>query len=66
MNYETLCAQQALKIAELESKVAEQKDRIDGARRELICIGGPLNDNYLGYTKEQLFVFHRIYDWLDA
>lgn len=57
MDYEKLTAQQALRIADLESKVvALEEDRL-AINKRLYCIGGPLNDNKLGYTIEQLKTF---------
>lgn len=55
-----LIARQALQIEELRDEVKMLREGISVARGHMICIGGPLNDNVLGFTKEQRFVFHRI------
>jgi hypothetical protein len=31
-----------------------------------VCIGGPLNDNKLGYSKQQMVTFWRIKEELEA
>lgn len=59
-----LIGRQARRIAELE----EQSD-LDSAARERVCamifgIGGPLNDDRLGCTKEQRALFRAIADEL--
>lgn len=60
-----LIAQQARRIADLE----QQAESFASARHSLLgilyCIGGPLNDNKLGYTKEQLTTFWRIRELFD-
>lgn len=48
--------------AKQRAKLAEQA--ISRARQLLFRIGGPLNDNALRYSKEQLTTFHRIDDVL--
>jgi hypothetical protein len=55
-----LIAQQALEIAELKATVADQNDRLEKIVLHCVCIGGPLNDNRLQYTKEQRLPFHHI------
>ncbi len=55
-----LIARQAKEIAELRDVVADLEDRAEKALLHMICIGGPLNDNRLLFTKEQRAVFHRI------
>lgn len=62
MNYEQLTAQQALKIAEQEEKIKDLAVRLRDINITLICIGGPLNDNKLQYSKEQLVTFWRIHE----
>ena len=59
-----LIARQAKKIEELRDEVADMKERIKRARLPIYCIGGPLNDNKLGYTREQMVTFSRIADEL--
>lgn len=55
-----LIARQALQIEELSDEVKMLKASIREARLHMICVGGPLNDNMLGFTGEQRAVFHRI------
>ena len=50
-------ARQAMKLERLEAENEQLKDSISRARRLLTCIGGPLNDNAMGYSKEQLTTF---------
>lgn len=59
-----LIARQAKQLEELREEVAELKDRARKARLHIYCIGGPLNDNKLGYTLEQMVTFARIADEL--
>lgn len=66
MNEQEVIARQAVKLERLEAENAQLKDSIARARLHIICIGGPLNDNKLGYSKEQLYTFHRIKEELDA
>lgn len=60
MTVDEVIARQAQKIIELEDAITDLQDRIGKARLPMICIGGPLNDNKLGFSKEQRAVFHRI------
>lgn len=66
MNEHEVMARQAVKLERLEAENAHLKDNITRARRIIICIGGPLNDNKLAYSKEQLYPFHRIKEELEA
>lgn len=61
-----LIAIQARKIIEYEAEVAQYVDRIKKIQIGLICCGGPLNDNFLQYNKEQLKPFFKIQDILDG
>lgn len=54
-------------IARLARRVEKQRLKLNAykaaARRVhslIYCIGGPLNDNKLRYTKEQLLIFQQI------
>lgn len=60
MTYEELTAQQALEIANLKAELEICKACMREITMILCCIGGPLNDNVLGYSKEQLGPLHRI------
>jgi hypothetical protein len=57
---------QAVRIDSLEQENTELKQRIERAVLNIVCIGGPLNDNKLGYTKEQLVTFWRIKEELES
>ena len=59
-----LIARQAKQIEELRDEVADLKERARRARLHIYCIGGPLNDNKLGYTRAQMVAFARISDEL--
>lgn len=59
-----LIARQAKQIEELRDEVADLKERVRRARLHVYCIGGPLNDNKLGYTRVQMVTFARIADEL--
>ena len=61
-----LIARQALKLAALQEDVEELRERISCATLRIICIGGPLNDNKLHYSKEQLVTFQRILNDLEG
>lgn len=65
MTEQELIVKQALEIEELKQwKEAniEMKRDVHGI---IYCIGGPLNDNKLGFTKVQMGVFAEIVDALD-
>jgi len=55
-----LIARQAKQIAELEEHVSDLTLRTNRAILHIVCIGGPLNDNKLQFTNEQLKVFSSI------
>lgn len=59
-----LIARQAKQIEELRDEVSNLKERARRARLHIYCIGGPLNDNKLGYSKPQMVTFARIADEL--
>lgn len=60
MTQDELIAKQALQIAELQETVADCKHRLRAIHRACVCMGGPLNDNVLGYTSKQLQPFRHI------
>lgn len=64
-NDDKLIADQARKIAELEEKVNEFNAICGNIHSILFCVGGPLNDNKLGFTPEQQKVFFRISEQLE-
>ena len=59
-----LIARQAKQLEELRDEVADLKERARRAHMHIYCIGGPLNDNKLGYTRAQLVTFARIVEEL--
>lgn len=60
MTESELIARQAKKLEELSDEVFDLKERARKARLHIYCIGGPLNDNRLGYSKPQMVTFARI------
>lgn len=61
-----LIAQQARENAALQQQLKESRAAVTRARSRIICIGGPLNDNKLGYSKDQLVTFAQILNDLDG
>lgn len=59
-----LIARQARQIEEMRDELVDLKERIRNARLHIYCIGGPLNDNVLGYTRAQMAPFFRIAETL--
>ena len=64
MTEEQLIARQAKQIEELRDEVTDLKSRITLVRSHIYCIGGPLNDNKLEYSRAQMVTFQRIADVL--
>ena len=60
MNKDELIAKQQLEIEELNLAVKQYKEAEESIYNIIYCIGGPLNDNKLGYTKKQMLDFFRI------
>ena len=60
MTQDQLIARQAQQIEELRDEVKCLKERMHRAWSHIYCIGGPLNDNKLGYTRAQMATFFRI------
>jgi hypothetical protein len=54
MKKNKLIVEQILAIKELEKTVLSLKAVIDAAEMQIVCIGGPLNDNVRQYNKEQM------------
>jgi hypothetical protein len=59
-----LISRQAKQIAELSDEVKDLRERAKQVRQYIYCIGGPLNDNKLLYTRAQMVIFQRIADEL--
>ena len=55
-----LIAIQAKKIEEQKLIIKDYKTRMRNIYNIIYCIGGPLNDNKLHYTKEQMIDFQKI------
>lgn len=55
-----LFIKQAIKIDELENQLANSDKKLNKIYTMLVSIGGPLNDNKFGFTKEQMTVFEQI------
>ena len=66
MTHEELIAKQQLEIENLKQEKQAWIDAETEIYGILFSIGGPLNDNRLGYIKEQLAPFRRIRDILDG
>lgn len=60
-----LIAMQAKKIAEQGNRIVELETAKAAVLGRLYCIGGPLNDNVMGYTAEQKRPFFAIADDLE-
>ena len=61
MNTETIIiAEQAKALFKAERRVEALEDAMRRIHLKLICVGGPLNDNVLGYSEEQLKPFRAI------
>lgn len=65
MTNDQLIARQAKQLEELKDDVADLSNRLKQIRLNIICIGGPLNDNKLHYSHEQLRVFSKILEWAE-
>lgn len=55
-----LIAKQALRIAELEERLNDTDGRLSQIHQMLVGIGGPLNDNILGFDQPQRRLLHKI------
>lgn len=51
---------QAIEIRELKEQVSDLENALEDIKSTIVCIGGPLNDNYYQYSPNQLKIFHRI------
>ena len=57
-----LIAYQAKRVVELERTVQDLSFRMAEVHLNIICGGGPLNDNKLHYSPAQLVLFSKIDD----
>jgi len=62
----TIIAKQQGELYALREDNQEFKQRLNDIRMSLICIGGPLNDNKLGYNPAQRKLFHEINDTIEG
>lgn len=53
-------------LGELRDEVVDLKERSRIAKSYIYCIGGPLNDNKLGYSRAQMLTFVWIANALDG
>jgi hypothetical protein len=60
LDYEKLCGRQALEIANLRDRVKCMNEAMRKIYMEVYGVGGPLNDNKLGYSRQQMVPFSRI------
>jgi hypothetical protein len=64
MTKDELIVKQQLEIERLHKGYSEHQAALDRVHGILFCIGGPLNDSKLGYTREQMCDFLKIKDAL--
>ena len=60
MSKDELISKQAMKIYKQKKLIKDYTTRLRCIHNTIYCIGGPLNDNKLGYTKEQMKDFYKI------
>jgi len=60
-----LIAAQAKQIFALEAQVRAQKEVLEEIVLSLVCIGGPLNDNVLGFNASQRNFLHQIHNKIE-
>lgn len=54
MTKDELITKQQLEIESYKQIIADHIETFNSIYKQLTCIGGPLNDNVLGYTKQQI------------
>ena len=55
-----LISEQQIDIRHLTEVNNKYKEALDEIHNLLVCCGGPLNDNFQQYSKEQLKIFFKI------
>ncbi len=65
MSDDEVIARQAKKILELTDELAELRKSVSKAICHIVCVGGPLNDNKLKFSGQQLTVFQAILNELE-
>ena len=66
MTTEELITKQQLQIEEMKEQIQNFKKAKGMVLSHIYCIGGPLNDNRLGYSKPQMVTFARIAEELES
>lgn len=61
-----MIARQAKQLAKLEDINTQLKACVGSAIAQMYSVGGPLNDNFLKYSEEQLKTFHQISKCLEG
>ena len=64
MTDDELIAKQTRQIANLEEQVRDYRDSAKRVVSLIYGIGGPLNDNKLGYTKDQMLDWTRVIGYI--
>jgi len=65
MDMHELVAKQQLEIENQKQRILALEGSLSMIHILMICVGGPLNDNFLKYSKEQSVIFHRMEDIID-
>jgi hypothetical protein len=65
MTDDELIAKQTRQIANLEEQVRDYRDSAKRVVSLIYGIGGPLNDNKLGYTKDQMLDWTRVIGYIE-
>lgn len=60
MTKEELITLQQLRIYQLEQDNESLIKCIKRLRTDMVCIGGPLNDNFFVFSEKQLAIFYRM------
>lgn len=55
-----LIVDQVLQMNALEEELRRKETALKEIKWLIICCGGPLNDNFLRYSREQLVIFDQI------
>jgi len=65
MTDDEIIAAQAREIIGLRGEMREMRNAMNRVVIQIVCVGGPLNDNKLHYTPQQLVIFKKIVDELE-
>jgi len=61
-----LIGKQQFEIDNLRTRIKSLETCVHDIKVQMICVGGPLNDNFLKYTKEQSYIFYRFQELIDG